>query len=50
LLSEYFVRFDLRHEEVLNSERIIFADFMLGRETEGNRPYLQIKVLSDLLK
>mmetsp|Transcript_28825 Transcript_28825/g.26093 ORF Transcript_28825/g.26093 Transcript_28825/m.26093 type:complete len:121 (+) Transcript_28825:1285-1647(+) len=34
LLKSQFEKFDLTDEQILNSERIIFGDFMQGRDVE----------------
>ena len=38
LLCEYFEKFQLERHDVLNVERIIFGDFMMGREGDL-KPY-----------
>jgi len=49
LLKSQFPKFGLTPEEVVNKERIIFGDFMMGRDIDP-KPYIQIEDLNSLIK
>ena len=49
LLKSQFQTFELTAEEVINKDRILFGDFMMGRDVEP-KLYVQIEDLSLLLK
>lgn len=48
LLADNFEKFGLKKEEVLNKERIIFGDFMNGRDVDP-KYYIQIEDMQSLL-
>ena len=48
LLVKQFSKFNLTETEVIDSERIIFGDFMQGREVDP-KSYTQITDLGSLL-
>jgi len=48
ILKSQFDKFKTKSEDVLNAERIIFGDFMQGREVE-QKVYVQIQDLNSLL-
>jgi dynein heavy chain len=49
ILAELFPTFGFKTEEVLTTERIIFGDFLLGKDVEP-RHYFQAADLNDFIQ